>query len=119
MTAMHPIEVMLGVGALVAPVTATIAAIRWKKSFVSRPAGWRYWLTLASLVLSSIVGVTFMLMLFRAGFVDFNARYAEYLLWLRLMLVLSVLAVVAAGLGRGAGRLLSLLTSGLVFGFIL
>ncbi|HEU4416351.1 MAG TPA: hypothetical protein VFT65_16300 [Candidatus Angelobacter sp.] len=116
---MHPIEVMLGVGALASPVTAIMAAIRWKRSFASRPPGWRFWLTPVSLVFSSIVAVAFMVMLFRAGFVDFNARYEEYLVWLQVMLVISLFAVLAAAFGRGAGRILSLLTSGLVFGFIL
>lgn len=116
---MHPIEALLGVGALSAPVTATIAAIRWKKSFVSRPTGLRYWLTLVSLILSASVVVTFILMFFRANFVDSYARYNEDLRWLRLMIVISFLAVIAASFGRGGGRLLSLLTAVFMLGFIL
>jgi hypothetical protein len=115
---MHPIEIMLGIGVVAAPVTATAAAIRWKKAFASRSAGWRYWLTLVSLCLSTSVAVIFILMLFRARVVDFYVRYDEYLLWLRMMTAVSLLAVIAAGFGRGAGRVLSLLTAGLVFGFI-
>ena len=116
---MHPIEIMVIVGALAAPISGVVGAIRWKRTRQSRPTGWRFWSTFVSLLLSLLVGVEFGFMLIRSAFLDLNAHYDEYLFCLRFMAFTALASLVAAALGRGGGRVWTLVTSFLVLTFVL
>jgi len=115
----HPIEIMVTAGALTAPISGVISAIRWKRARQSHPADWRSWSTLVSLLLSLLVAIELSFILIRAAFIDFNAHYHEYLFCLWLMAFTALASVIAAACSHGGGRIWALLTSCLVLAFVL